>query len=119
MLDSQFNCSPLIWMFCQKTLYLKMEKIHHKTLKIIHQSNASYCDLLECNSSISIHQRHLQFLLTEVYKSTVTTDPRSIWYFFRKRKILYNLRKSAVFFFSRARLKNHETNCVYFRGPLI
>ena len=30
-IDSQFNYVPLLWMFCRKTLYLKIEKIHHKT----------------------------------------------------------------------------------------
>ena len=74
-IDSQFNSAPLIWMFCQKNLYLQVEKIHHKTLRIIHQSNATYRDLLECNGSTSFHQRHLRFLLTEIYKSTVTTNP--------------------------------------------
>ena len=41
-IDSQLNSAPLIWMFCQKTLYLKIEKIHHKALRIIPQSNATY-----------------------------------------------------------------------------
>ena len=46
--DSRFSYAPLIWMFYQKTLlYLKIEKIHHKMLKIIRQSNASYRDLPE------------------------------------------------------------------------
>ena len=36
--DSQFNYAPLIWMFCRKGLYLKMQKIHHKTLKVIYRS---------------------------------------------------------------------------------
>ena len=67
-IDSQFTSAPLIWMFYQKTLYLK-------TTRIIHQSNVSHHDLLECNSSTTFHQRHLQFLLTEIYKSTVTTKP--------------------------------------------
>ena len=26
--DSQFNYAPLIWMFCRKELYLKLQKIH-------------------------------------------------------------------------------------------
>ena len=67
--DSQFNCAPLIWadwirrdtkylsvfspnagwMFCQKTLYLKIEKM----LRIIHELNASCSDLLERNGSTS------------------------------------------------------------------
>ena len=34
-IDSQLNYAPLIWMFCHKTTYLKMQKIHHKTLKVI------------------------------------------------------------------------------------
>ena len=27
LLDSQFNYAPLIWMFCHKITYLKMQKI--------------------------------------------------------------------------------------------
>ena len=29
-IDSQFNFAPLIWMFCRKTFYSEIEKIHHK-----------------------------------------------------------------------------------------
>ena len=31
IIDCQFNYTPLVWMFCRKTLYSKIEKIHHKT----------------------------------------------------------------------------------------
>ena len=41
-IDSQFNYTPLLWMFCRKTLYSKIEKIHHKTLKVIYESNDTY-----------------------------------------------------------------------------
>ena len=34
-IDSQFNYSPLIWMFYHKATYLKMQKNHHKSLKVI------------------------------------------------------------------------------------
>ena len=36
LLDSQFNYAPLIWMFCGKTFYSEIEKIHHMTLKAIY-----------------------------------------------------------------------------------
>ena len=49
LIDNQFNSAPLIWMLCQKTPYLKIEKIHYKKLRIIHRPNVSYRDLLECN----------------------------------------------------------------------
>ena len=38
-INSQFNYAPLIWMFCHKTTYSKTQKIHHKTLKVIYQSD--------------------------------------------------------------------------------
>ena len=98
--------ASLIWMFCQKTPHLKIKEIHHKTLRITHQSNTSFRDLLECNGSISIHQGHLQFLLKEIYKITVTTNPRFMWDFFRERNVLYNLRKGVVFFPSTCKADN-------------
>ena len=47
----QFNYAPLIWMFCRKRLYLKMQKIHHKTMKVISQSNKTYEQLLELSET--------------------------------------------------------------------
>ena len=34
-IDSQFNYATLIWMFCHKATYLRMQKVHHKSLKVI------------------------------------------------------------------------------------
>ena len=53
--NSQFNYASLIWMFCRKTLYHKIEKIHHRTLKVIYQSEESYENLLLESSSVSLH----------------------------------------------------------------
>ena len=58
-IDSQFSYAPLIWMFCTKTFYSKMEKIHHRTLKVIYGIDDSYSNLLLCSNSVSIHQRHI------------------------------------------------------------
>ena len=81
-ISSQFNYAPLIWMFCRRRLYLKMQKIHQKTLKLIYQSNKTYEELLELSETISIHQRHLRFLVTKVYKSTSYLNPKFICSFF-------------------------------------
>ena len=55
-IDSQFNYASLIWMLCRKRLYLKMQKIHHKTLKVIYQSDKTYDELLELIETVSIQQ---------------------------------------------------------------
>ena len=117
-IDSQFNYVLFIWIIlCQKGLYVKIEKIHHKTLRIIHQSNTSYCDLHWQYTSIL--QRHLQFLLMEIYKSNVTTNRRFMWHFFREKKVPYILRKGAVLFLPPARSTTHGVNSAHFRGILI
>ena len=107
-IDSQFNYAPLIWMFCRKGLYLKMQKIHHKTLKVNYQSNKTYGERLELSKTVSIHQRYLRFLVTEVYKSTSYLNPKLMCSFFTHREIPYNLRS-----------KYYGTNPVHLRGSLI
>ena len=51
-IDSQLNDLPLLWMFCRKTLDLKIEKIHQKTLKVIYESNDAYDNLLLQSNSL-------------------------------------------------------------------
>ena len=75
-IDSQFNYAPLIWMFCRKGFYLIMQNIHYKTLKVIYQSNKTYEELLELSETVSIHQQHLGFLVTELYRKYFLLKPQ-------------------------------------------
>ena len=68
-IDNQFNYAPLIRMFYSKKPYSKIEKIHYRTLKVIYGIDDSYNNLLLSSSSVSTHQRHLRFLVTEMFKS--------------------------------------------------
>ena len=52
-MDSQFNYAPLIWMFCRKTFYSKIERIRHRTLKVIYGTDASYHNLLLSSNTLS------------------------------------------------------------------
>ena len=93
--NSQFNYAPLIWIFCRKILYHKIEKIHH-SLKVIHQSEASYENLLLESSSVFVRQRHLRFLVTEIHKSTKQINPEFMWPYFPYNNISNNLRKEPI-----------------------
>ena len=64
---------------CIMFIILKIEKIHHRTLKVIYQSEESYENLLLESSSVSIHQRHLRFLVTQIYDSTTQINPKFMW----------------------------------------
>ena len=38
---------------------LKIQKIHHKALKVVYNSSKNYDELLRDNNEVSIHQSHL------------------------------------------------------------
>ena len=52
-INNRFNYASLVWMFCHKQDYLKIEKVQHK---IVCSSNESYEQLLLRNSKVSICQ---------------------------------------------------------------
>ena len=61
-------------MLYRKKDYLKIEKIQYKTL-IIYNSSESYDELLTCSNEVSIHQKHLDALATEIFKSLTDINP--------------------------------------------
>ena len=82
-----------MWMFASKMAINKICKLHHRTLKVIYNEyDKSYEELLEMNKSVSIRQRHLQFLATEVYKSLMHLNPGFTWSYFSEKPLPYNLR---------------------------
>ena len=118
-IDSQFNYAPLLWMFCRKTPYSKIEKIHHKTLKVIYESNDTYDNLLLQSDTVSVHQRHLRFLVTEIYKSISQLNPKFMWSYFTHKDMPYNLRKGLFLGLSKAHSFYYGINAVHFRGSAI
>ena len=76
VIESQFNYERLIWMFASKMAINKICKLHYRTIKVVYNEyDKSYEKLLEMNKSASIHQRHLQCLAMEVYKSLMHLTP--------------------------------------------
>ena len=106
-------------MFCRKTLYSKIGKTHHKTLKVIYESNGTYDNLLLQSDTVSVHQRHLRFLMTEIYKSISQRNPEFMWSYFTHRDMTYNLRKGPILGLPKTHSFYYGTNAVHFRGFLI
>ena len=93
-INSQFTYVPLIWMFAGKSSIAKTCKIHFRALETVYNDyDKSYLDLFNFNNDVSIHQRHLRYLATEVYKSLMNIHPEFTWEFFNKNLVQYNLRK--------------------------
>ena len=64
---AQFGYCPLVWMFCSRTINNKINKLHERCLRLIHNDKSStYQELLTCDRSVTIHQRNLQILALEM-----------------------------------------------------
>ena len=67
---SQFGYCPLVWMFHSRELYNRINNIHERALRIVYRDYVStFQQLLKQNKSVSIHQRNLQILATEIFKA--------------------------------------------------
>ena len=67
--SSQFNYCPLTWMFHNRSLNHKINRLHKRCLCVIYNyDHSSYDELLNLDNSVSIHHRNLQILATEMFR---------------------------------------------------
>ena len=107
-------------MFCRKTFYSKIEKIYHRTLKVIYGIDNSYNNLLLSRKPLSIHQRHLRFLVTQIFKSISQINPEFMWSFFKQIKAIRQFKKGTYCLnLLRTQSTNYGINAVHFRGSVM
>ena len=73
-ITSQFSYCPLVWISHSRTLNNQINKIHERTLRLAYKNETflSFDDLLKRDRSVSIHQKNLQILVTEICKTKMT-----------------------------------------------
>ena len=93
-----FSYYPLIWMFHSRAMEHRINRIHERTLRLIYpnQHQLTFKELLEKNKTVSIHQRNLQTLATEIYKSKNKISPEVVNLVFEFTNKNYNLRKASI-----------------------
>ena len=81
-------------MFANKLSIDKILKTHKRTLQIVYDLyDESHENLLNIKDNISIHQKYLQYLAIEVYKSSTKLNHGFMWNFFKRNYVSYNLRR--------------------------
>ena len=94
---SQFSYCPLIWMFHSRAMEHRINRIHERTLWLIYPNQHQLTfKLLEKNKTVSIHQRNLQTLATEIYKAKNKISPEVVNSLFEFTNKNYNLRNASV-----------------------
>ena len=87
---SHFGYCPLVWMFYDRILNLR---INHIPLRFAYKDyQTDFESLLEQRNLVSIHVKNLQLLMTEIYKTKSGLSPPFMKDIFTERNTGYNLR---------------------------
>jgi len=73
---SQFGYCPLVWMFHSRKLNNRINHLHERALRLVYQDNeATFAELLKKDQSFTIHERNIQTLAIELYKTINNISP--------------------------------------------
>ena len=117
---SYFYYCPLIWMFCLKKDMSRITKVHKRALRTIYNNfDLNYEELLDLDKSLNIHQKHLQCLMINVFKSIKQENPLIVSELFQAKEQPYNLRNNNLIKLPSASSTRFGTNSLIFKGSLI
>ena len=80
-IKSQFNYCPLVWMFHDRRANAKLNKVSERALRIacndseINSVNNSMNNYCIDKKSLTVHQRNLQLLMIEIFKTKNNLNP--------------------------------------------
>ena len=93
-ITSQFNYCPIIWMYCQRKCNNSINRIHERALRIAYNDYISdFESLLEKDTSVTIHQRNIQALTLEIFKTLNNLNPSFMNEIFYLKDLNYTTRK--------------------------
>ena len=81
-------------MFHSRKLNNKINRIHERALGLVYQNNLSFSELLDLDNSVTLQQKKLQVLVTEIYKVKNGIAPEIM-------KDIFELQNPSYNFFSR------------------
>ena len=118
---SQFSYCSLVWMCHSRANNGKINRLHERCLRIIYSDKqSSFETLLEKDGSVSVHNRNLQILATEMYKIKNDLSPLIVTELFEQRNEQhYDLRKNSQFTIPPIRTVYHGSESISFLGPKI
>ena len=115
---SKFMYAPAVWMFCSKTLYLRMHKVFKRATKVLKSSSVAE-DLLQSAGVTTIHELHLRQLLSEVFKSLNHDNPAFMSWLFPPKSIPYSLRRQNLLEIPNSDSVRHGINSFSFRASIL
>ena len=120
MIKPQLNYCPLVWMFCSKKSNNLANKVQERALRLTYKDNENnFQTLLNENNEASVHQRNLQFLMTEVYKTKNIYAPPIMHHLFQFRENSFSLRNFREFSTHKKKTLNYRLETVRYMAPFL
>jgi hypothetical protein len=74
--ESQFSYCPLVWMFHDRNVNNRINRLHERALRLLYSDDIStFQVLLEKSNEFTIHQRNIQSLAIEMFKAKHNVGP--------------------------------------------
>ena len=98
-LKAQFNYCPPVWMFHNRSLNNKINRLHERCLRIIYNDkHSNFEELLVKDNSVSLRHNNIHTLAIEMYKVVNGMSPEIMNDIFKLRENThYNLRHTSQF----------------------
>ena len=104
-------------MFHDRYLNAKVNKIDVRALRIVYKNaHADYEAVLKLDHAVSVHQRNLQYLMTEMYKTKSGLNSIFMRELFKPRDLQYTLRNKNTFDVPKIRITPNGIETVQFIG---
>ena len=92
-----------------RTLNNGINRIHKQALRIVYRDKTSnFTELLQKENAVTVHQRNLRVVATEVYKVKMDLTPQLIKELFPLSTHAYNLRSTYEFKLKNVKTVNHS-----------
>ena len=119
-LSSQFAYCPLILMFHSRQINHKINKRYERALRILYNDHfSSFEELLSKDKSVTVHQRNLQTLATEMYKILNGLSPDIMQDIFEIKSNSYNTRNAPVFSLRNIKTVKYGLQTISYMAPRI
>ena len=96
---AQFNYCPAVWMFHNRSLNNKINRLHERCLRIIYNDkHSNFEELLVKDNSVFMHHNNIHILAIEMYKAANGISPKIMNDIFKLRENTHhNLRHTSQF----------------------
>ena len=116
-ITAQFSYCPLVWMFHSRGLNKRINRIHEKSLRLVYNDNiSSFDEFLVKDNCLTIHDRNLQVLATEIFKAINDISPTIMKNIFDVKRTTYNL-SGPTFLTSNIKAVKYGMESLSYRGP--